>query len=279
MKRTHWAILSILLLVLRAHGQAGMSLAPGLPDSPGTVHSSGAPAPVPKPPPPCSGTAYFPSDPKAFAAQRALDPCRQRQNPYRLFLDTTAASPLTVSQKGYLAVRDMIDPFNILTVVGNSAITVGIDAHSPYGPGMRGFGKNVGISFLQEATGEFIGTFTVCSLFHQDPHYHRLPQARPVRRIAHAIGRTVIAQSDTGALMPNYENFIAYPATAEISNLYVPGIQGNLPSTMARIFIGLATDPINNLITEFLPDLARRVHIRVVFVQQIINHVARDERM
>ena len=279
MKRTHWALLSTLLLVLGAHGQAGVPTAPGLPDSPGTVHSDGAPESRPKPPWPCSRTTYFPSDPKAYAAQQALDPCKQRQNPYRLFLDTTAPSPLTASQKGYLAFRSMIDPFNILTVVGNSAITIGVDAHSPYGPGMRGFGKNVGISFLQEATGEFIGTFAVCSIFHQDPHYHRLPQARPVRRIAHAIGRTLIAQSDTGALMPNYENFITYPATAEIANLYVPGIQGNLSSTVARIFIGLATDPINNLITEFLPDLARRVHIHVVFVQQIINHVSRDERM
>ncbi len=279
MKRTHWALLSTLLLVLGAHGQPGVPPAPGLPESPGTVHSYGAPQPGPKSSWPCSRTAYFPSDPKAFAAQQALDPCKRRQNPYRLFLDTTAPSPLTASQKGYFAFRSMIDPFNILTVVGNSAITVGVDAHSPYGPGMRGFAKNVGLSFLQEGTGEFIGTFAVCSLFHQDPHYHRLPQARPVRRIAHAIGRTLIAQSDTGALMPNYENFITYPATAEIANLYVPGIQGNSSSTMARIFIGLATDPINNLITEFLPDLARRVHIHVVFVQQIINHVVRDDRM
>jgi hypothetical protein len=277
MKYPLWALLPMLTLAVHSQAQAGLSPGAGLPDSPGAaVQAATATVAAPKAPPPCAGGNYVPSDPKALAAQEALNPCK-RPNIYRFFLDTTAPSPLTVSQKGYLSFRDVVDPFNILTIAGNSAFTVGIDAHSAYGPGMKGFGKNVGVSFLQDATGEFIGTFAVCSLFHEDPHYHRMPQARPTRRIAHAIARTVVAQSDTGTLMPNYENLITYPATAEISNLYVPGIHGNLPSTMARVFTGLATDPINNLITEFLPDFARRVHIRVVFVQHIMNQVAREQ--
>lgn len=198
-------------------------------------------------------------------------------NPYRRFLDTTAPLRLSPRQKGYLAVRNFADPFSLLTIVGNSAFTIGIDSHTAYGPGMAGFGRNVGYSLLQDATGEFIGTFAVCSLLHQDPHYHRMPKAKPLRRVGHALARTVIAQHDDGSLMPNYENFISYPASAVISNLYIPGVHGNLQSTVARIMIGLSTDPAGNLITEFLPDLAKRVHIRTVFVQDIINRVARGD--
>ncbi len=202
-------------------------------------------------------------------------PCAQ-VNPYQRFLSTSHAVSLSPKQKGYLAVRDVTDPFNLLTIVGNSAVTVGLDAHTSYGPGFEGFGRNVGVSLLQDVTGEFIGTFGVCSLFHQDPHYHRLPEASPGRRVMHAIVRTVVAQSDTGKLIPNYANLITYPASAEISNLYVPGIQGNAEATWARIFTSLGTDPANNLITEFLPDIAKHVHVRVLFVQQIINQVARS---
>ena len=213
-----------------------------------------------------------------MSAADANNPCRANVNPYNRFLDSTAPYKLTPSQKGYLAFHDVIDPFNILTILANSGFTIGINSHTAYGPGLEGFAKNVGVSFLQDATGEFIGTFGVCSLLHEDPHYHRKPDATPVRRVFHAIGRTIIAQHDNGALMPNWENFITYPASAEISNLYVPGIADNAPSTAKRVMIGLATDPVNNLITEFLPDVAKRIHIRVVFVQQILNQVASGQQ-
>ena len=37
------------------------------------------------------------------------------------------------------------------------------------------------------------------------------------------------------------------------------------------------TAPIDNFITEFLPDIARHLHVRIVLVQRIINQVARTE--
>lgn len=206
-------------------------------------------------------------------------PCLPGPNPYKRFLSTSQIIPLTPQQKGFLALHDLLDPFTLLTVAGNSAVTIGVDSHSAYGPGMRGFGKNVGISMLQDATGETIGTFAVCSLFHEDPHYHRMPGANPFRRIVHAVSRTLIAHHDDGSPMLNMENLITYPATAEISNLYVPGIQTNLPSTVKRVLTGLAFDPIGNLITEFIPDFASHVHIRILFVQQILNKVASGEQL
>ena len=65
--------------------------------------------------------------------------------------------------------------------------------------------------------------------------------------------------------------------TNEISNLYVPGIQTNLPSTAARYSIAIATAPTDNFITEFLPDIARHIHFRVVLFQRIINQVAKTD--
>ncbi len=257
----------------------GEGIAP-LPDAPGAQLAQAQQTDQPKPPP-CLVSVQAASAPEAASAAESQRPCRPNPdtNPYKRFLDNGKPIPLSPKQKGYLAVHDVIDPFNLLTIVANSAFTIGIDAHTAYGPGMPGFGRSVGYSFLQDATGEFIGTFAVCSALHEDPHYHRLPQGTPFQRIVHAISRTVIAQHDNGKAMPNYENFITYPASAEISNLYVPGVHVDAPSTVARIFIGLATDPVNNLITEFLPDFAKRVHVRVVFVQQIINQVARGESL
>ena len=77
--------------------------------------------------------------------------------------------------------------------------------------------------------------------------------------------------------MPNYATLLTYPIAAEIGNLYVPGINGNGPSTVERILTGYATDPVDNLITEFLPDVASRIHVRVIFVQRILNQIASDQ--
>ena len=200
-------------------------------------------------------------------------------NPYRRFLDSTTPVPLTPKQKGYLAIHDVIDPFNLLTIGLNSGFTIGIDSHTAYGPGLKGFGRNVGYSFSQDATGEFIGTFAIASLVHEDPHYHRMPQAKPLRRLANAIEHVAVAQADDGHTMPNYEVLLTYPISAEISNLYVPGVAGNGPSTVRRFLIGYATEPIGNILAEFLPDFASRFHVRIIFVQNILNQISSGQPM
>jgi hypothetical protein len=106
-----------------------------------------------------------------------------------------------------------------------------------------------------------------------------MPHASVPKRIFYSISRTVISRHDDGSTMPNYSTLLTYPISAEISNLYVPGIHSDAPSTTARIFTGLATDPANNLLAEFLPDVASRVHIRIIFVQRILNNVASGESL
>ena len=198
-------------------------------------------------------------------------------NWFARFLNGPQVKPLSPKEKAHLAARNLLDPFNALTILAQSAITIGFDSHTPYGPGMAGFARNVGVSYTQELTGEFFGTFLIPSLVHEDPHYHRMPKASIPRRIGHAIFQVVWTQGDNDRNMINWSNIAGGAVESEISNLYVPGISTNAPGTASRYAIGLATTPIDNFITEFLPDVARHIHIRVVLVQRIINQVAKTE--
>ena len=207
----------------------------------------------------------------------ACPPLAPRINWYARFLSGPQVKRMTPGQKAWLATRDVIDPFNAITILGNSAIFVAANSHSAYGPGMNGFGKNVGVSYAQDLTGEFFGTFLIPSLVHQDPHYHRLPNAGIERRIAHALYQVVWTQGDDGNGMVNYANLDGFDIDDEIGNLYVPGQRTNLPASASRYGIGLALAPVDNFITEFVPDLARHIHVRVVLVQHIINQVATTE--
>jgi len=200
--------------------------------------------------------------------------CGELIYPYQRFLSTNIPVPLNWKQKGYLAAHYTTDPASLGTIVGLSAINIAADSHTAYGPGWKGFGELAGISLVQNATAEFFGTFAIPSLAHQDPRYYRVPGKPIGKRLLYSITRSYVSRSDEGKTMPNYSVFATYPIIAELGNLYVPGIQSDGPSTAERILTGIALDPVNNLVNEFLPDVAKHVHVRIIFVQQILNNIA-----
>jgi len=248
-----------------------------LPDAPSAVHAPAAAEYAAIFAVPCSTRSFVNRSPGVDSADNSREPCVKSPNPYTRFLDNTTPIPLTPGQKAHLAIRDITDPGNLATIVYTSAFTIATNSHTAYGPGGMGFARDTGYTFVQDATGEFFGTFLIPAIAHQDPHYHRMPNASFPRRFLHAVSRTVVAQSDYGKPMPNFATLLTYPITNEIGNLYVPGINPNGPSTVARIMTGYAFDPVDNLITEFLPDVARRIHVRVIFVQRVINPVSSEE--
>jgi len=271
------AALILLAVAPPCHGQEFAS-APGadLPDAPSTVllkmaDGDGQMQTRPSLPPICPPATAT----KSAAEQQATSPvpCIV-ENPLQIVVNSENRQPLTSRQKGILAIQDVTNPFNLMAIVAEAGVGVGANSHSAYGPGLKGFGRLTGYQLLQDSQGEFFGTYLIPSLIHEDPRYRRMQNASVKRRIFHALARTVIAEHDNGRPMLNYATLLTYPISAELSNLYVPGVQGNGPDTMRRIAIGFATDPASNLISEFLPDFARRIHVRSVFIQQIVNNMA-----
>jgi hypothetical protein len=268
-------------------GQTEASASPELPDAPQPQNRAAAPA-VPCPAgsavQPVAATGVAPRSaagtaPPASSAQPGTQsaPCPPRPaiNWYERFVNGPDVKPMTRREKARLAARNVIDPFNGITILGVSAISVGSNADSSYGPGMKGFGRYVGVNYAQDITGEFFGTYLIPSLVHQDPHYHRMPNANIPRRICHAIVQVVWTEGDNGKGMVNFGAVVGFAMVDELGNLYVPGQQTNLPASGERYATGLASAPIENFVTEFMPDVARRIHLRVVLFQQIINQVAK----
>jgi hypothetical protein len=260
----------------RCAGQANTApTGSALPEAPQSQLPASAAAPVSQPkavntPGPCAAQ----NNPSAAVGPTA--PCLPPppKNWFERFLTGPEVKPLTPAEKARLAARNVLDPFNGLTILGDSAIATGLNAHSAYGPGMRGFARNVGVSTTQDLSGEFLCTFLIPSIMGQDPHYHRMPDATIPRRIRHAIVQIAWTQGDNGKGMVNYGDLVGGAAVLELSNLYVPGQQTNLPASAQRYGIGLATAPIDNFVSEFLPDVARHIHVQIVVIQRIINKVA-----
>jgi hypothetical protein len=234
-----------------------------LPSGSGLQHPS-----IPSTPDPCI--------PDTSVPHPVLISCVPDINPYQRFLNATEVHPLTPRQKALLAYRNVTDPFNFLTIGFISGLSVASDSHSPYGPGWPGFGRNVGVAYTETLVGEFFGTFLIPSLVHQDPHYHREPNATPTHRTLHAIASVVWTQSDTGEGMPNYANLGTTAIAITLGDLYVPGAKQGFGPGVERYVTAIASDPISNIVSEFLPDVARHINVRIVLVQRIVDEVERQ---
>ncbi|MDR3724724.1 MAG: hypothetical protein P4K83_09595 [Terracidiphilus sp.] len=238
--------------------------------------------------PPCPTSkqeASVPEAPAPAGSSTAPQPCQPASTKplaplidwYSRFINGPEVKPMTPTEKARLAARNLLDPFNALTILGTSGISVAANSHSPYGPGMKGFGKDVGTSYSQDLTSEFFGTFLIPSLVHQDPHYHRRPNASIPSRIEHSLIQVVWTRGDNGHHMLNYANLAGFAIDDAIGNTYLPGRNTSLGASAKPYGIDLALAPEDNLITEFLPDLARHIHVRSVLVRRIVDRVARTD--
>ena len=202
--------------------------------------------------------------------------CAPPEDLFQRFVDSSYPHPLTPRQKGMLAFRNVVDPFNFGTIALVSGISTAADPQSAYGPGFPGFGRNFGVAYTETIVSEFFGTFLIPSIAHQDPHYHRMPNASVQRRVVHCITAVAWAQSDYGTGMPNYSTLFTTAIGDAIGNLYVPGREIGWGPAAARWSTAIATDPIDNFVTEFVPDVARRLNLRIVLIQRVINEVAKQ---
>lgn len=185
--------------------------------------------------------------------------------------------PLTSKDKLRIAASDVVDPFNLLTIAATAAITIGSDPNTGYGPGLKGWGKNSATLLTEDMTGAFFVTYLIPSIAKQDPRYYRMPNASIPQRIGNAIIQPVWARSDKGNHMPNYGMLIGVPAAISLANVYVPGRKRGFWPTADSSIITIASAPIDNLIDEFLPDVAKHVSIHIVLIQRIVNHLTLTE--
>ncbi len=195
-------------------------------------------------------------------------------NWYDRFVTGPDVMRFSPEQKFRLAVTNIINPFNLGTIVGEAGFEIAVNSHTPYGPGIDGWAKLSGTNLTQDMTDQFFGTFLIPAITHTDPHYHRRPDLSLPRRIWHCVDQIVWQRDDNGGHTLNYSELVAPVFDIGISNLYVPGLETHFSADAERYVVGLATAPIDNFITEFVPSIASHIHTHVVFVQRVINQVA-----
>jgi hypothetical protein len=163
------------------------------------------------------------------------------------------AAPLSSGQKFQLALRTSIDPVTIAIPLLIAGVEQSQNDFSGYGQGARGFAKRFGASYTDSFTSTMFGGAILPSLLHQDPRYFYKGTGSIRARALYAIATVVICKGDSGRWQPNYSNVFGNLASASLSNLYYPTVDGKgARLTIDNWLIGTASGAIGSLFQEFL---------------------------
>jgi hypothetical protein len=179
---------------------------------------------------------------------------------YQTVTDSTGSvKPLTPRQKWTLALKETVDPFNVLNAAMGAAFSQRGNQTPKYGEGDAAYARRFGAALADFGTQNFFSAGVLATLLHQDPRYYRKgPGSGVVRRAIYSVSRLVIARQDSGAAAFNASGIGGMMLGIAASNLYYPAASVRGSVMACRVSTSLSGGIMGNLMSEFWPDLQKR---------------------
>jgi len=160
---------------------------------------------------------------------------------------------LNAKQKFELAWKTTIDPVTFVIVGGIAGVQQADNAFSGFGQGAQGYAKRFGSTYANLATGTFLGSAILPSIFKQDPRYFYKGTGSVRSRTMYAVANSVICKGDNGRWQVNYSNILGNIAAGGISNFYYPSQNRNGAAlTFENALVGIGATAVANVVEEFL---------------------------
>jgi hypothetical protein len=117
---------------------------------------------------------------------------------YQTVTDSTGSvKPLTPGQKWTLAMKETLDPFNVLDAAMGAAFSQRGNQTPKYGEGDAAYARRFGAALADFGSQNFFSAGVLAILLHQDPRYYRKGPATGVaKRAIYSVSRLVIARQD-----------------------------------------------------------------------------------
>jgi hypothetical protein len=169
------------------------------------------------------------------------------------------AAPLSREQKFQLALRSAVDPVQILGAAILAGTSQARHDFPEYGQGSLGYLKRFGAGYADSFDGTMLGNAAFPALLHQDPRYFRKGTGSITARLLYAVSTTVRARNDNGKWAPNYSNILGNITAGGIANLYYPAADRSVSLTVERAFTVTAEGTLGAVLSEFWPDISRKL--------------------
>ena len=179
---------------------------------------------------------------------------------YQTVTDSTGSvKPLTPKQKWTLALKESVDPFNVLNAAMGAAFSQRGNQTPKYGEGDVAYARRFGAALADFRTQNFFSAGLLATVLHQDPRYYRKgPGTGVAKRAVYSVSRLVIARQDSGANAFNASGIGGMMLGIAASNLYYPAVSVRGSVMACRVSTSLTGGIMGNLMSEFWPDIQKR---------------------
>ena len=159
---------------------------------------------------------------------------------------------LSSRQKLHLTFRDTFDPVGFV----GAAIAAGIEQSANtlpgYGDDTASYFKRYAQVYGDGLSSDLLSHAVFPIIFHQDPRYYFQGTGTRKSRFVHAVKFAVIANSDSGKLMPNYSYVLGAIGSGALSNLYYPHADRGVGRVFINGGLSISGQAVSNIIQEFL---------------------------
>jgi hypothetical protein len=170
------------------------------------------------------------------------------------------APPLTPGGKFHLFAKSAFDPFEFAL----AGIQAGVDqdegSFPGYGEGAKGFAKRYAADFGDSVSANFFSNFFWATLLKEDPRYFRLGEGTFKHRFVYSLAQEFVCRTDKGRRSFNFPNVLGAISSGALSNTYHPQEDRGVALTARGTAFALAYGSLGGLLSEFWPDINRRMH-------------------
>lgn len=169
---------------------------------------------------------------------------------------------LTPGQKWLLFGKSTTDPFNLASAALGAATSQMGDETPRYGRHWDAYGMRFGAAVADLTTQSMFSTGLAC-LLRQDPRYFRKgPEYGVLSRVAYSLSRMVVTRADSGSRTFNSASVLGMALGIAASNAYYPSASRTGTIMAGRIETSVFGGAMGNLMSEFWPDVQRKLFRR-----------------
>lgn len=167
-------------------------------------------------------------------------------------------TPLATAQKFKIARSDSFDWPNYFLLAGY-AVQGQIAAKGfSHNDGIAGFGEYYARALGDQIIGSYVTEAILPSLLHEDPRYFRLGTGTFWHRLSYAGSRLFLTKRDSGKTGFNVSEVAGNAGVEALATIYYPENR-SAGESLERYGMLLGNDMISNVLTEFWPDIKRRL--------------------
>ena len=177
---------------------------------------------------------------------------------HRADQETADYKPLKTWEKFKIAERDTFDWPNFPLLAG-FALQTQIAQSGWHGRAMgKNFAEYYARSFADGMIGNFITEAMIPSLLHEDPRFFRSGVGSVWKRTYKAARQVMVTRTENGGSRFNFSEVLGNSAVVAVTSAYYPDSR-RLGPAAERVGLQIGNDVISNLMTEFWPDIKRKL--------------------